>query len=370
MWQPVRFCLAGVLFGAILFLFASPSGASDSEISALEKALARPTATGLLVTRVVPGSQADRQGIEAGDILVAYAGVPIPIPEAMSRAKEEAEGKDSVEVKWIRDGWTRTVLLEPGQIGVQLMPVIKGVRRQTLPPETVSTFDFSAFGEKGQDDWYYFLREGARAGVGRIQVRRLGDSLFVHSEEVIDTGSELNDHEVLSATDTSVSLVPVMSVFRDRMNDWVRYGLPMTGATGCAIWNSTTTGPGSEEKTAVRKYHGRAVPVYMVETLVALMPRVKDACFRFLPLYEGSGEVGLESALVGIGEEKVAIGAAEHTGFKFEWRRLDGQTISAFWVDGDGRLFLADYGGIRAVHAEKAEAMKDQPEGVRARLSR
>ncbi len=370
MRRPVLFALIAVLLGAFLALLAPPLIAGGHAASPLEKALANPTATGLLVTRVVPGTQAERHELEAGDILVAYAGVRVPGLDAMGAAKVAAEGKETVEIRFVRDGWGRTLSFDPGQIGVHLMPVMKGESRQVFPPETVTVFDFSGFSEQGQDDWYYFLREGGRAGVGRIQVRRVGDSLFVLSEEVLDLGTELGDHEVLSATDCSSRLSPVMTVFRDLMNDWVRYGLPMRGAGGCSIWNSTTTGAGSEESAAVRSYHGRAIPVYMVETLVALMPQKKDSCFRFLPLYEGSGEVEMESALVGVGEEEVDVAGTKRSGFKFEWRRLDGQVVSTFWVDGKGKLFLADYGGIQAVHAEKAEALKDQPEGVRARLSR
>ncbi len=370
MRRPVLFVLTAVLLGTFLVLPAPPLIAEDHGVSSLEKALANPTATGLLVTRILPGTQAERMGIEPGDILVTYAGLPVPNIEAMNLAKVGAEAKEKLEIRFIRDGWGKTLSFETGQIGVHLMPVVEGEGRQVFPPETVTAFDFSGFTEKGHDAWYYFLRENARTGVGRIQVRRVGDSLFVLSEEVLDLGTELGDHEVLSATDCSSRLSPVMTVFRDRMNDWVRYGLPMRGAGGCAIWNSTTTGPGSEESTAVRRYHGRAIPVYMVETFVALMPREKDSCFRFLPLYEGSGEVAMESALVGVGEEKVDVAGTERTGFKFEWRRLDGQVVSTFWVDGTGRLFLADYGGIQAVHAEKAEALKGQPEAVRARLSR
>ena len=36
----------------------------------------------------------------------------------------------------------------------------------------------------------------------RLQVRHVGDTLIVHSEEVIDSGTALNDHEVLSAADS------------------------------------------------------------------------------------------------------------------------------------------------------------------------
>lgn len=364
----VRFGLVGFLLSSFLVLPAPPLSADDDEVSALEKALSDPPATGLLVTRVLPDSQAERHGILPGDIMVSYAGVPLPDVEAMGIARVAGEGKDTIEVRFIRDGWGKTFTLDFGQIGINLMPVVKGEGRQTLPSATVDSFDYSAFVEQGADDWYYFLREGARAGVGRIQVRRVGDSLFVHSEEALDLGTELNDHEVLSATSTS--LKPIMTVFRDRMDDWVRYGLPMSSSHGCALWNSTTTGPGAEESTSVRKYHGRAVPVYMVETLVALMPREEGACFRFLPLHEGSGELELESALVGIGEETVDVAGTEVEGFKFEWRRLDAQVISVFWVDENGKLFLADYGGIKAVHATRAEAMKGQPEGVLKRLSR
>jgi hypothetical protein len=369
--RPLALGRFAACFAVTLAVLLTPFAvAEDDEPSALERTVTKPAATGLLVTAVVPDTQAAKLGIEPGDILVSYAGQAVPDADALSKAKAGAEGADEIKATFVREGWEKTVVLGPGQIGIRLVPVVKDVSRTALPKENVAGFDFSGFDEQGRDDWYFFLREGSRAGVGRILVRRVGEILFVTSEEFLDLGTALEDHEVLSATDCSPRPTAHMTVFCDRMNDWTRYGLPARAPGGCSRWNTTTTGPGIEAAATIRKFHGNAVPVYMVETLVELMPSKKNACFRFLPLYEGSGEVGMESGLVGIGAETVDVAGAEQTAFRFEWRRLDGQVVANFWVDKAGKLLLADYGEVKAVHATKAEAIKDQPEGVRARLAK
>ena len=364
-WQ----VLALVSF-ALFLVVSGPASAQDPEPRLLEKAMANPTATGLLVTRVFEGSQAEDAGMAPGDIIVAYGETETPDIPAMNHAKVLAEREVSVMVRVVRDGWERAFEIWPGPIGVQLMPVVKGARRAPLPLATVTDLDLSSLADGDRDDWFYLVRDGQRCGLARINCRLVGPGLYVLSEEIIDTETELLDHEVTSVADLTARMQPLVTVFRDRMNDRVLTGFKGSVESGCPTWNSVAHGEGSESERASRELPPRAIPVYTIETLAVFMPRKPGACFRFLPLNEGSGEVMIEGALVSIGEETVEIEGKEKKGFRVDWLQLDGSTAATFWVGEDGRMLLMEYGVIRAVRCSHAAALEDQPEGVTARINR
>ena len=71
---------------------------------------------GALVAQVVPGGPAERGGIRVGDVIVEFDGKPVPdsasLPPLVGRTKAGAE----VPVKVVRDGKTRTLHLEIGEL--------------------------------------------------------------------------------------------------------------------------------------------------------------------------------------------------------------------------------------------------------------
>jgi len=130
---------------------------------------------------------------------------------------------------------------------------------------------------------------------------------------------------------------------------------------------SVSRGPGSDEEAYQVRIGTGIVPAYMLETLASFMPREKGACFRFSPLYEGSGRVSLPSALVCIGTEKVEVDGNPTPTFRFEWQTLGGTTSAIYWLDGGGKVLRASYGEIHVERTTEDEVKEGQPESVLSR---
>jgi len=341
-----------------------PTPRSGSE--AVESAIESPPATGLLVARVVEDSPAAAAGFRPGDVIVEYGGEATPDIPAINYAKKVSRGLPEIDVVALRDGARVTLSLAPGRMGVQLLPIVKGEGRRRLPPRSGVRFDFSALPGEGRDDWYAFHRDDGKCGFGRITLRVVGDRLWVMSEEILDPGTGLQDHEVTSVITMAPEPVIRMTCFRDRMNDWVRFGYRERNSEGEGVWRVVARGPGAPGEPFVRVLTDDAIPAYAMETLAGLMPREAGHCFRFLPVYEASGETGLEGALCGHGPDE-----SRGEGYvRYEWRDLSGAAFGIYWVGPDGRVRIADYGDVRAVHGTKEEVLAGQPEEIRARIAR
>ena len=343
---------------------AAAAAAADED--PVDAAIADPPATGLLVTRVVAGSAAEGAGVKPGDILTAYGGTPTPDLQAINYAKDSFMGEGPVEVVVKRGEQDVTFSLPTGSMGVILVAVVKGEGREPLPASTGAKLDFSRLGKEDRDHWFVILAEEERVGMARITERIVGTRLFVMSEEIYDAGAGLQDHEVTSVASATTPPMASVTYYRDRMNDWVRFGLPGDRHD----WHTVTRGAGSEDERLVVPITGDTIPVYIVETLASLMPREKGACFRFLPLNEGSGQVGLAGALVCLGEKEVEANGKKVKAFGYEWRQRGGTTNGTFWMDANHLIVLADYGVVRAVATTREDALADQPAAIRARLER
>lgn len=69
------------------------------------------TRDGVLVIRTMPGTPADRSGLEDGDIIVRAAGRPVVNVRALQRILAEAEGGDGVKLTIVREGKQREINL-------------------------------------------------------------------------------------------------------------------------------------------------------------------------------------------------------------------------------------------------------------------
>mgnify|MGYP001811709463 CR=1 FL=1 len=103
----------------VTFLFVVGVGLAHAEevstVEILEKALANPPATGLLVTGVGPGTPAHQQGVKPGDVLTHYDGKAVATLEVLGEAKAAAEkaGAASVALTVVGGDGTGFVPLEP-----------------------------------------------------------------------------------------------------------------------------------------------------------------------------------------------------------------------------------------------------------------
>lgn len=341
----------------------------------VERALEKPPATGLLVTFVGSGSQAQEQGIEVGDVIVSYGGTEVPTRAVLMEAMKAAEGQESVPCVLARGAGRITVDLAPGRIGVNLAAVVKGQAPDPLPAATVERLDFAALKKEAREVWYAFSLDGkTKVGFehGRIHY---ADGLLHLRHEVAFAGGEQwgINHQVVDATvRIQRGSFPMFECERTRyenaLNGWVGIGERNQDPGGTPLWKVTWP-----PQVAGGEPHVRAVsmptdlpivPSYLVEALASLMPKEPKACFHFRPLNEGMGTVDLPAALYVVGEEEIERDGAKTTTWKLEQRKLGSGTTATYWVGADGKTLRIHYGGAWTNAATKDAALKDLPEGV------
>ncbi|MEN8150803.1 MAG: hypothetical protein ABFS86_13350, partial [Planctomycetota bacterium] len=309
---------------------------------------------------------AEAVGIAVGDIIISYAGKPTPDFPTLNAAVGAAEG--AVPIVVVREGGEVPLSVQKGRIGVSLLPVVKGTPGTPLPKATVTKLDFSSLADRPHDSWFVFFREGERSGFARIRARLIGHRLIVLTEEVFEDETGIMDHEVTCVTTSDGIPMVRMTAFRDRMNDWERFGSACPCGEGKFRWTVLSRGPGSDDEVFQVQIGIGVIPAYMMETLASFMPREEGACLRFKPLFEGSGRTGLPSALVCVKKEKVTVGGEEMSAWRFEWRTLgvpEGGTV--YWLDDAGQLLRISSGEIHVEATTADDVMNGQPESVISR---
>lgn len=345
---------------ACLALLTSALTAQDSEDAAatLTRVFADPPATGIVITMVAPESQADRAGVVVGDIFVSYNGVATPDIPALDEAKGTVGEKMEIEVVVVGVGGKRTVLLAPGQIGVNGAPVKKGVATGALPEDTGVTFDFTRFGGEGVDEWFAFSLDGkTKVGFEHAKIRLVGGKLILRREVAFDGGEEwgLNHFDVTVVTEVSPVVDVVMTRFENPLTGWIGKGRLTTDDEGKRIWVKQWPET-DEERTEIP---GPVVPEYLVETLAALMPHEKGACFRYRPINEGMGTVGLPSALVVRGQEEIEFGLGKVKVWRVEGVVLGGAVAGTYWISDAGQTLKVSYGGAFGTRSTKEAVLAD-----------
>jgi S1-C subfamily serine protease len=93
------------------FISSTPTvyGASLRALDADAREFIGYTGEGVLVDRVVEGTQAEKAGLKAFDVIVRVNGVVLSSPQSVTRAIQEGR---RVELTVQRKGTTRTVVLE------------------------------------------------------------------------------------------------------------------------------------------------------------------------------------------------------------------------------------------------------------------
>jgi CHAT domain-containing protein/tetratricopeptide (TPR) repeat protein len=79
-----------------------------------------PPAHGVLLTQVVPGSNAAQAGLRANDVLLTFAGQELSKPDDLPVAMSKARGAERIPVEVWRAGKTLSLTVLPGQLGVGL----------------------------------------------------------------------------------------------------------------------------------------------------------------------------------------------------------------------------------------------------------
>lgn len=357
-----------MLTAALLLVAATAGEARDVGAGgSLDPALADPPATGLLVVRVLPGTPAERNGVREGDVIVAYGSEETPDLPALNYAKGLVEAGATVKVRIVRFDEERTVSLDAGRMGVQILPVKKGVRVEPLPAPSGVVLDLSGVSEEPREDWYALYRDGEKSGLGRIEVSRVGRMVYIATEEVFHGEGEepeLRDHEVTVALTATKEPRPVLTVFHDRLNDLTRIAAADEDDHGGTTLTMMTTGAGSDGRRGVFPLPRRPIPSYALETIATFLPREEGACLRFQPLVEARGDTAMPGALRCAGRREYG----DATAWRFDWHELGSGIVATFWVRDEGRMVGADYGYVRARRTTEEDARTGQPKDIADRI--
>jgi tetratricopeptide (TPR) repeat protein/CHAT domain-containing protein len=80
-------------------------------------------AQGLLVFVIAPNSQAEKKGLQRGDIVIAYAEQPLNTTEQFVRTIHDNATKSQIELRFIRANTVHTVMLQGGEIGIHFSEI-------------------------------------------------------------------------------------------------------------------------------------------------------------------------------------------------------------------------------------------------------
>ena len=371
--SPTPFVVTALLALVLVLPASTVSAEEDAPADLVEKALVSPQATGLLVTDVVPETQAAQLGILPGDVIVVYDGHPTPSIAAL-RAAMQSVSTEKIEMLVIRlDGSEQTFALEPGTIGVQLTPVVKGKGLEPLPQATDVKFDFSSLTEAPHDDWYDFTLGGKHAGFEHGMAKLEDGKLVMRREVAFDGGEQwgVNHFDVTVVLTAEATPQVVSFSFYNPITGYSGEGTRLTDGDGKTVLRFKHTGDAGGPTTVDHALPTDlpALPSYVVETLACFMPREQGACFHYRSITDATGEIGRPEALAVMGEEVLTLGDAEVKTVKIQVHRARGGPSNAFWVNAAGRVVKADYGGPVTTVASKEDCLKDLHHGLQPRTS-
>ncbi|GEM_PF-4796809 len=334
--------------------------AQDSPDDLLAKVMASPTSTGLLVTDVDAGTQANTIGLASGDILVSYDGRPIPDPQALQAAIAAAKEKKTVALEVDRQGEARKFDLTVGlKIGIAILPVQKGVAIDPLPPDSAPKLDWGRFDAPGEL-WMSFYESGKKAGFEHVTWARKDGVLTLRHEVAFDGGEAwgLNHFLVDSELSTGERGGGLKSRFENPLTHLVSEGSVVNDPKApSAGWETTITPPDTKEPEKVRRSApGDLIPTYDILFVAQALPRAEGTAYRFSPVEEVTGKIMHSSALVVVGRQKAKLADRKLEGWQVEWR-LIGRPANVYWLDDQGALLGVSYGDAFAIPSTKEEAL-------------
>ncbi len=145
---------------------------------------------GLLIAQVVPGGAAAKARLQAGDVLLKYAGTALTTVEQLGQLIQANAGKPSVTIAVWREGQERTATkdLPPGKLGVVLA--------KEPAPEAIAS-------RRKADAMLLALRGGDRAELPgtRVELDRLARLFGPSAERLLDSDASEQRLEDLRAAD-------------------------------------------------------------------------------------------------------------------------------------------------------------------------
>jgi len=105
-------------------------------------------AQGILIIKVEPNSQAEKKGLQRGDIIVAYAKQPINSTEQLINIGEVNANKPQTDLQFIRANVVQTIVLKSGIIGVRLIDIKEEISLEQFKDEFYTAWEVHGDVEK------------------------------------------------------------------------------------------------------------------------------------------------------------------------------------------------------------------------------
>lgn len=330
-----------VLLGAACALLSSDAALAESE---LEKILANPPASGLLIIGFVRNAPASAKGLRRGDLLQKYAGVPLTSVDQLKKVIAQNEKAKERSVEFVRSDKATRLNVEPGPLGVRTARVEKG--KWKWRRAAAMTYDPDLSGLSGET-WMAYLLSGKHAGFERRALAAAGNGLEANYR-VAFSGEGFDDR--FRVTVKLVKGVPLhfLSLRYTRETDRGVSVVEAKREGGRLVG----TRRGKSESIAASS---DTVPSYCVADLAATLPLRIGFIVGFTVFEED--EFGLQPGheLVCITKEQVPVGGKAVEAWVFEDRQY-GEPGNRYWIDGKRKLVKAAWESNAASLASTKEA--------------
>ena len=331
----LRWSWAALLLGAAL----GADERRDRLAQTIAPLLAKPPCEGLLIYEVLPGLQAEKAGLQIGDILTHYDGKAVrTVGQLQGLARTAAtENRGNLLVMARRGADAQETTLDAAPMGLRFVAVHPSDGRKLWRPGTPYAPNWEPLRKQAAARLTYgFLVFGDQPiGWSRSCLLSLGNNRYaLRSQSSSRNGSnaDLRDTTVVFDADrptlrplsvrTTVNNKPVLNVeLKGGALRGQRFGIP-------------DSAPLPED----------ALVAELAALAAAAMPRAKDACLRCSYLPSGALSAAPFADLCCLGPDKLDYGKRTVACFRYDQTEF-GRSMVHLWLDADGNLLKARFGG-------------------------
>ena len=352
--------LIRLLFPSVCFFFTAsfPLQAQEKAPSApeivkrVESILSNPAENGIVITLIVFGSQAYRQGFQLGDTLLTYNWKkPKSVAHLIELVGKVGE-QEEVKVQLLSEGKPRMVSLKPGRIGIDGIPVKKGQPSSSRPDVADYKPDFSTL-DALKEAWFAFVQEGKRIGYERHLLKERDGVFWLNAQSIFSTDGE------------TVNMKIDIQVRRESGLPFQKVGyLWGNGDFKIQLVNDGKTISGAIDDYKLQfAAPADVLPTYCSGLLATTLPLEVGAGTRLTLLGEGNATLYYGSALVCRGQKEAEVLGKKVRAWQFEQSSF-GKIGNIYWLDDDRKLVKAIFNQGEIHRTTKADALKNLPNGV------
>lgn len=321
-----------------------------AEAARLETLLAKPPATGLMLTHLDLKGQAFRQGLRVGDVLMKYAGHPVQTLDDLRRLTP-MPGTHQREIVARRDLRAVKTVVGCGPLGLDGVSVTKGTPFWRRQPSAPFTPDYSGLAGEGEA-WYRITKNGRAIGLERRGWRWVKNELEMasvaafqgeHGEESVRVTQRLSTGEQLGCL-----------AFRLHSG-----GRSVEASFTGGRWLIMLDG-----RPVTRKIPENALPSHAIPILAGTLPFESGRAYDVVRLHESEFEPSYGCQLISLGRERCDVVGVDTEVWGFALLEY-GVRQMAFWFDPTRRLVRAEHSGLVWTLATPETALADLPEALR-----